>query len=80
MNKDITLEDLEFEIDKLETNKENLVYCKDILDKDTFGYIDSEMITFDLKKHNVYYYKIQDEMLTTIAVYNKFKELGWFNE
>ena len=80
MNKDIILEDLEFEIDKLETNKENLVYCKDILDKDTLGYVDSEVIIFDLKKHNIDYDNIQNKTLTTIAIYNKCKELGWLDE
>ena len=80
MNKDITLEDLGFEIDKLETNEENLVYCKDILDKDTLGYVNSEVIIFDLKKYNIDYDKIQDKTLTTIAIYNKCKEMWWFDE
>lgn len=35
MNKDITLESLGFEVDKLETNEEQIIYCKDILDKNT---------------------------------------------
>ena len=80
MNKDITLEDLGYEIDKLETNEEELIYYKDILDKNTFGYFSSEVITFDLKNYNVDYDNIQDKTLTIIAIYNQCKELGWLDE
>ncbi len=78
--KNITLESLGFEVDKLETNEKQLVYCKDILDKNTFGYIGSEVVTVDLKKHNVYYENIKNKKLTEKAVGNLIKELGRSDE
>ena len=38
-------EELGYNLDTAE--EDSRLYCKDILDKNTFGYIDSEMIYFD---------------------------------
>lgn len=66
----------------LDTAEENSrLYCKDILDKNTFGYIDSEMIYFDEEYNNIYFTNKDCLTMQELkAINQQCKELGWLDE
>ena len=75
MNKDITLNDLEYELDSTHEIEGHFHYFKhDII------------IDFDLKRKNFYKYSCLSDCRCPIsmqelqAIYNKCKELGWLDE
>lgn len=62
----------------LDCNEEEgvITYSRDILDKKTFGYIDSDMITFE--NGNVYFTNVSIiGSLELKAINKQMKELGW---
>ena len=62
----------------LDQNEEEgvITYSRDILDKKTFGYIDSKMITFE--NGNVYFTNVGCiNSLELKAINKQMKELGW---
>ena len=66
----------------LDTSEESpTLYCKDILDKDTLGYKDSEMIYFDEEYNEIYFtnkdYLTIEELK---AINQQIEELGWDND
>lgn len=67
---------------KLDTQDEySILYCKDILDKNTFGYIDSEMIYFEEEFNNIYFTNKDCLTMEELRAINKqCKELGWLDE
>lgn len=77
-NADKLFYELGYELDKL---SEKPLYCKDILDKNSFGYIDSEMICFD-DEYNAIYFTNKDSltMQELKAIIMKCKELGWLGD
>ena len=67
----------EFYLD-LETNNTRIVYSKDINDKDTFAYIDSEIILFDKETRNIYLTNKDYITLKELQAINKqVEELRW---
>lgn len=77
-NVDKLFYELGYELDKL---SEKPLYCKDLLDKNLLGYIDSEMICFDDKYNAIYFtnkYILTMEELKAINM--KCKELGWLGD
>ena len=72
-------EELGYNLDTAEENSR--LYCKNILDKNTFGYKDSEMIYFDDEYNEIYFtnkeYLNSDELK---AINQQCKELGWLDE
>lgn len=69
---------LGYELDKL---SEKPLYCKDLLDKNLLGYIDSEMICFDDKYNAIYF--INKYILTMQelkAINMKCEELNWLGD
>lgn len=69
---------LGYELDKL---SEKPLYCKDLLDKNLLGYIDSEMICFDDKYNAIYFTnKYILTMQELKAINMKCKELGWVGD
>lgn len=66
----------------LDTAEENsILYCKDILDKNTFGYIDSEMIYFDEEYNNIYFTNKDCLTMQELkAINQQCKELGLLDE
>lgn len=73
----LMFENLGFFLD-IETNEEQIVYCKDILDKSTLGYIGSETITIDLVTHNIYYDNVYNTREVNKVVERLEKDLGWY--
>lgn len=69
-------EELEYKEDTAEENSR--LYTKPILDKETFGYIDSEMIYFDEEYNSIYFtnkdYLTMEELQ---AINKQISELGW---
>jgi hypothetical protein len=65
----------------LDCNEEEgvITYSRDILDKKTFGYIDSKMITFD--NYNVYFTNVDCITIEELKAINKqLYELGWLDD
>lgn len=59
----------------------SITYSKDILDKQTFGYVDSEMICFDDIYKSVYFTNKSHITLDELQTINKqVEELGWLEE
>ncbi len=75
MNKDITLEDLGYEIDSTNEIKGHLYFYKDCT-----------KIDFDLIRKNLYKYNLLNDCRCPIlmeelqAIYNKCKNLGWLDD
>lgn len=60
------------------SNDECIEYCKDILDKSTYGYIDSEIISFDFNEKKVYFTNKNDLTYEEVKCIKKqMIELGW---
>ena len=69
-------EELGYNLDTAEENSR--LYCKDILDKNTFGYKDSEMIYFDDEYNGIYFTNKEHLTIEEIQAINKqCEELGW---
>lgn len=66
----------------LDTAEENSrLYCKDILDKNTFGYKDSEMIYFDDEYNGIYFTNKEHLNIDELKAMNKqVEELGWLED
>ena len=72
-------EELGYNLDTAEENSR--LYCKDILDKSTFGYKDSEMIYFDDEYNEIYFTNKEHLNIDELKAINKqVEELGWNNE
>ena len=67
---------------KLDTQAEfGILYSKEILDKNTFGYVDSEMIYFDFEYTTIYFTNKDNVNFYLLKAINKqVEELGWNNE
>lgn len=77
MNAKEMFEDLGYYLD-IETNEEQIVYSKDILDKNTFCYLDSEIIIFEKDNEAIYF--TNKDYLTKCeveAIQQQISELGW---
>ena len=69
-------EELGYILDTAE--EDSRLYCKDILDENTFGYKDSEMIYFDDEYWGIYL--TNKEYINTKelkAINKQIEELGW---
>lgn len=65
----------------IETNEEQIVYSKNILDRNTLGFIGSNTITFDKEMESIYFDGVDDiSMLLLQAINQQCKELGWLDE
>ena len=70
-------EELGFYLD-IETNDEQIVYAKNIISDDTFGFIGAKTITFDKDMESIYLDGIDDiSMSLFYAINEQIKELGW---
>lgn len=68
-------EELGYEQD-IPDDYDDITYSKPILDKNTFGYIDSEMINF--YENRVWFTNKSDLSPEEVeAIYEMIKELGW---
>ena len=68
-------EELGYELDTAEENAR--LYCRDILDKNTFGYIDSEMIYFDDEFNGIYFTNKEHLDMQELQAINKQVEELW---
>lgn len=69
---------IEFGYYEQESCDECIDYCRDILDKETYGYIDSEIISFDISKKNIYLTNKNNLTYDEIkCILKKMLELGW---
>lgn len=65
----------------IETNEEQIVYSKNILDRNTLGFIGANTITFDIETESVYLDDVYDiSMLLLQAINQQCKELGWLED
>lgn len=65
----------------IETNEEQIVYSKNIFDKDTLGFICANTITFDTEMESIYLDGVDDiSMLLLQAINQQCKELGWLED
>lgn len=73
-------EELGFYLD-IETNDEQIVYAKNRISNDTFGFIGAKTITFDKDMESIYLDGIEDiSMSLFYAINEQIKELGWLDE
>ena len=73
-------EELGFYLD-IETNDEQIVYAKNRLSDDTFGFIGAKTITFDKDMESIYLDGIDDiSMSLFYAINEQIKELRWLDE
>ena len=73
-------EELGFYLD-IETNDEQIVYAKNRLSDDTFGFIGAKTITFDKDMESINLDNVDDiSMLLFNAINQQCKELGWLDE
>ena len=73
-------EELGFYLD-IETNDEQIVYAKNRLSDDTFGFLGAKTITFDKDMESIYLDGIDDiSMSLFYAINEQIKELGWLDE
>lgn len=71
-------EELGYNLDTAEENSR--LYCKDILDKKTFGYKDTEMIYFDDEYNGIYFTNKEHLNIEELkAITQQCKELGWID-
>lgn len=76
MSASVMFEELGYKLDTAEENSR--LYCKNILDKNTFGYIDSEMIYFDDEYNGIYFTNKEHLTINELKAINKqIEELGW---
>lgn len=69
-------EELGYKLDQAEENSR--LYCRDILDKNTFGYKDSEMIYFDDEYCGIYFTNKEHVNIEELQAINKqIEELRW---
>lgn len=69
-------EELGYNLDRAE--EDSRLYCKDILDKNTLGYKDSEMIYFDDEYNGIYFTNKEHLNINELKAINKqIEELGW---
>ena len=62
----------------IETNEEQIVYSKNILDRNTLGFIGANTITFDTEMESIYLDGVDDiSMLLLQAINQQIKELNW---
>ena len=62
----------------IETNEEQIVYSKNILDRNTLGFIGAKTITFDTEMESIYLDGVDDiSMLLLQAINKQVEELGW---
>lgn len=58
--------------------EDSRLYCRDILDKNTLGYKDSEMIYFDDEYNGIYFTNKEHLNINELKAINKqIEELGW---
>ena len=61
-----------------ETNEEQIVYSKNILDRNTLGFIGANTITFDIEMESIYLDGVEDiSMLLLQAINKQVEELHW---
>lgn len=73
-------EELGFYLD-IETNDKQIVYAKNRLSDDTFGFIGAKTITFDKDMESIYLDGIDDiSMSLFYAINQQLKELRWLDE
>lgn len=73
-------ENLGWDLD-IETDDKQIVYFKNIYDKDTLGFIGAKTIVFDNEFESVYLDEFNDiSMLLLEAINQQVLELGWDNE
>lgn len=69
-------EELGYKLDQSE--EDSRLYCRDILDKNTFGYKDSEMIYFDDEYFGIYFTNKDYVNIKELRAINKqIEELHW---
>lgn len=69
-------EELGYKLDQSE--EDSRLYCRDILDENTFGYKDSEMIYFDDEYFGIYFTNKEYVNIKELRAINKqIEELGW---
>ena len=69
-------EELGYKLDQAE--EDSRLYCRDILDENTFGYKDSEMIYFDDEYFGIYFTNKEYVNINELQAINKqIEELGW---
>ena len=69
-------EELGYNLDRAE--EDSRLYCKDILDKNTLGYKDSEMIYFDDEYFGIYFTNKEYVNIKELRAINKqIEELRW---
>lgn len=65
----------------IETNEQQVVYSKNILNKNTFGFVGANTITFDIEMESIYLDGVDDvSMLLLKAINKQVEELGWNND
>lgn len=65
----------------IETNDEQIVYCKNRFNNDTFGFIGAKTISFDKEMESVYLDEINNiSMLLLQAINKQVDELNWNEE
>lgn len=65
----------------IETNEEQIVYSKNILDRNTLGFIGANTITFDIEMESIYLDGVEDiSMLLLQAINQQCKEIGWLED
>ena len=65
----------------IETNEKQIVYSKNIFDKDTLGFISANTITFDTEMESIYLDGVDDiSMLLLQAINQQCKEFGWLED
>lgn len=65
----------------IETNEEQIVYSKNIFDKDTLGFIGANTITFDKEMESIFFDGVEDiSVLLLQAINQQCKELGWLED
>lgn len=69
-------EELGYKLDQAE--EDSRLYCRDILDENTFGYKDSEMIYFDDEYFGIYFTNKDYVNIKELEAINKqIEELHW---
>ena len=62
----------------IETNEEQIVYSKNILDRNTLGFIGANTITFDKEMESIFFDGVEDiSMLLLQAINQQVEELHW---
>ena len=70
-------EELGYYLD-IETNEEQIVYSKNVLGRNTLGFIGAKTITFDTEMESIYLDGVEDiSMLLLQAINQQIKELNW---